>query len=72
MIFMLWWFFLQEGGGGGRGYVPLGNLVDISAKMWGSKGKTMDDKSINIPHDDTHNYPFCRLKFVVETFEHLT
>ena len=25
-----------------------------------------------IPNDDTQNYPFCRLKLVVETFEHLT
>ena len=32
----------------------------------------MADKSMYIPNDETHNYPFCILKFVVETFEHLT
>ena len=31
---------------------------------------TIADKLIYIPNDDTQNYPFCRLKFVVETFEH--
>ena len=25
-----------------------------------------------IPNDDTHNYPFCRLELMVETFGHLT
>ena len=25
-----------------------------------------------ISNDDTQNYPFCSLKLVVETFEHLT
>ena len=25
-----------------------------------------------IPNDDAQNYPFCRLKLVVETFGHLT
>ena len=24
-----------------------------------------------IPNDDTENYPFCRLKLVVEMFKHL-
>ena len=27
---------------------------------------------MNIPNDDTQYYPFCRLKLVVETFEHST
>ena len=27
----------------------------------------MNDKLMNIPNDNTHNYPFCRLQFVVET-----
>ena len=36
------------------------------------RDKTMADKSMYIPNDETHNYPFKRLKFVVETFEHLT
>ena len=28
--------------------------------------KTMTDKLVNIPNDDTQNYPFRRLKLVVE------
>ena len=26
------------------------------------RDKTMDDKLLYIPNDDTQNYPFCRLK----------
>ena len=37
-----------------------------------SKDKTMADKLMYIPNDDTQNYPFCRLKFVVEMFQHST
>ena len=37
-----------------------------------SRDKTMTDKLMYIPNDDTQNYPFCRLKLVVETFEHST
>ena len=33
---------------------------------------TMADKLMYIPNDDTQNKPFCRLKIVVETFEHST
>ena len=29
----------------------------------------MADNGKYIPNDDTQNYPFCRLKFVVETFD---
>ena len=29
----------------------------------------MADKLMYIHNDNTQNYPFCRLKFVVETFE---
>ena len=32
--------------------------------------KTMEDKLIDIPNDDTQN--FCSLQLVVETFGHLT
>ena len=32
----------------------------------------MADKLIYIPNNDTQNYPFCRSKIVVETFEHST
>ena len=28
----------------------------------------MADKLMYIPNDDTHNYPFCRLQIVVDTF----
>ena len=34
--------------------------------------KTMADKLMYILYDDNQNYPFCRLKLVVETFEHST
>ena len=30
----------------------------------------MAEKLMHIPNDDTQNYFFCRLKFVVETSEH--
>jgi hypothetical protein len=30
------------------------------------------DKYVYIPNDDTQNLPYCRLKLVVETFEHST
>ena len=39
----------------------------------GSKGirhKTLADKLMYIPNDITQNYPFCRLKLPVKTFEH--
>ena len=29
----------------------------------------MADKLMNIPNDDTQNYPYCRFKLVVEMFE---
>ena len=32
----------------------------------------MADKLMYIPNDKTQNYPFCRLKLVVETFGNLT
>ena len=32
----------------------------------------MADKLLYIPNDDRQNYPFCRLKLFVETFEHST
>ena len=31
--------------------------------------KTMADKLIYILNDDTQNYPFCKLKLVVETLD---
>ena len=34
--------------------------------------KTMADKLMYIPIDDTQNYRFCRSKLVDETFKHLT
>ena len=35
------------------------------------KEKTMADKLVFIPKNDS-NYPLCRLKLVIETFEHST
>ena len=32
--------------------------------------KTIADRFLYILHDDTQNYPFCRLQLVVETFGH--
>ena len=32
----------------------------------------MADKLMHIPNDDTPNYPFCKLKLVVETFRRST
>ena len=32
----------------------------------------MADKLMYIPNNDTRTYKFCRLKLMVETFEHLT
>ena len=34
--------------------------------------RTMADKLMNIPNDDTQNYPFCRLQSFVESFGHST
>ena len=34
--------------------------------------KTMTDKLMYIPNDNTQNYLFCRLQLVVETFGHAT
>ena len=36
------------------------------------RDKTIADKLMYIPNDDTLNYPFYRLKLVVDTFEHTT
>ena len=36
------------------------------------RDNTMADKFMYIPNDNAQNYPFCRLKLVVEKFEHLT
>ncbi len=32
----------------------------------------MADKLMYIPNNDAQNYPLCRLKLMVETFEHST
>ena len=32
----------------------------------------MADKLMYITHDDTQNYPFCKLQIVFETFGHST
>ena len=42
------------------------------SKHYATRDKTMTDKFMFIPNDDTLNYPFFRLKLVVETFGHLT
>ena len=36
------------------------------------KDKKMADKLMYIPNNDTQNYPYCRLKLVVETIGHST
>ena len=45
--------------------------INISLTNQGSKG-IMADILMYKPNRDTQNYPFCRLKLVVEMFEHLT
>ena len=37
---------------------------------YANRDKTIADKLIYTSKDDTQNYPFCRLKLVVEIFEH--
>ena len=34
--------------------------------------RSMGDKLMYIPNDDTQNYPFCRLQLVVEMYGHST
>ena len=34
--------------------------------------KTIGDKLMYIPNDDTQNYPFCSLKLLLEMFKHST
>ena len=41
----------------------------FSMFLKGYSGGTLDEKFIEIPNDDTHNYPFCRWKLLVEKFE---
>ena len=50
---------------------PLGSLFK-SRLVCADKDRTMADKLLYIPFDDTQIYPFCILKLVVETFEHST
>ena len=33
------------------------------------RDKTMADKLMYIPNDDTNNYPFCRLKLLVQSLD---
>ena len=47
--------------------------IQIAFKLLdNSLDKTMADKLMFIPNNDTQNYPFCSAKLVVETFEHST
>ena len=36
------------------------------------RDNTMAEKLMNIPNDDTQNFPFCKLQLVVETFGYST
>ena len=52
-------------------YSIIGSKDYSEASLSGNyRDKTMADKLM--PKDETQNYPFCRLKLVVETFEHST
>ena len=42
----------------------------MSSNVRDQRDKTMADKVMYIPNDDTQNYPFCRSQLVVESFEH--
>ena len=46
----------------------LGNNI-IRSPM-SQSDKTMDDNLVNIPNDDTQDQPLCRMKLLVEKFEH--
>ena len=45
-------------------------LYYMQEKSGIQRDKPMADKLVYIPNDDTQNFPFCRLKLVVETLEH--
>ena len=56
--------------GGMQSNINMTGIV-YCVKYEGSKG--MKQWPINLcTHDDTQNYPFCRLKLSVKTFEHST
>ena len=40
----------------------------IEKARYQNERKTMDDKLMYIPNDDTENYPFCKLQLGFETF----
>ena len=42
--------------------------INTMSMISSDRDKLMADKSMNIPNDDTQNYPFYRLQLVVETF----
>ena len=49
------------------------NVPRVMRSVSGIYGvKTMSEKLLYIPYDDTQNYPLCRLQLVVGTFEHST
>ena len=47
-------------------------LVLFTIKTGILRDKTIADKLMYIPSNDTQNYPFCRLQLVVETFNEPT
>ena len=57
-------------------YLPYKSSLQICCNFLSVPGtyrdKTMADKLIYIPNNNTQNYPFCRLKLVFETFKHST
>ena len=50
----------------GKGWQSNTNTMEIARKLIFYRDKTMGDKMMYILNDDTQNYPFCRLKLVVE------
>ena len=51
-------------------YLSIYNFDQLKAGIL--RDKTMADKFMYIPNDDTPNYPFCRLELVAETFRQST
>ena len=51
---------------------PFRSLNKIALYEMIQGDKTMTNKYMYITNDGTQNYHFCRLKLVVETFEHST
>ena len=53
----------------GRLCEGLSGLVKVRQNLGILSDKTVDDKLLLMPNDDKQDCPFCRSRFLVETFE---